>query len=163
CGGGGGGGGMSASTASGVTSNTPAQTSSGSVVVPGSSATSATPPIVAGPPPGQWWKGDLHSHSAPHSQDADHQGGDRPGVCFFAEQAGLDYLALTDHRTFTQTQDPTYHAATLSIMDGEEWGGTVHIGMVGLSAQVPEIDFSRGPSTLNAQVQGAYDEVHRQG
>jgi hypothetical protein len=159
CGGGGGSGG-SASTVAPATSGTTAGTTS-SVPVP---ATPPAPPPAAQPPVGQWWKGDLHSHSAPYSQDADSQGGDRPGMCFFlAETAGLDYLALTDHRTMDQVNDPTYnnHSAALTVLDGEEWGGPIHIGMVGLARQVPELS---GPaSTLNARVQSAYDDAHRQG
>ncbi len=148
CSGGGGGGGSSSVAAS---------TSAGTTV-PGTTTPGTQVPIAQG----GWFKGDLHSHSAPYSQDADRQGGDPPGTCFFlAEHVGLDYLALTDHRTMAQLGDPTYRANTLTILDGEEWGGTVHIGMVGLSQQVPEIG---GPaSTLNAQVQAAYDDAHRQG
>lgn len=155
CGGGGGGG--SGSVAAAITSGSTGGVGSGTT---GGGAT----PTPGQPRPGTWWKGDLHSHSAPYSQDADRQGGDPPGMCFFlAETAGLDYLALTDHRTLQQVTDPTYRANTLSILDGTEWGGTVHIGMVGLTRQVPELDGSRGPATFNAQIQQAYDEVHRQG
>ena len=135
-----------------------------------SSSTSSTQPGVnpsglpTQPPVGTWWKGDMHSHSAPYSQDADRQFGDRPGTCFFlAESAGLDYLALTDHRTLDQVNDSSYSAQTLTILDGEEWGGTTHHGMVGLTQLVPEIDTSLGAGTLNAQMQQAYDEAHRQG
>ncbi|MGE0712652.1 MAG: CehA/McbA family metallohydrolase [Planctomycetota bacterium] len=168
CGSGGsGGGGGAASTVAGSTSSTqtgPAPVSSGSAGATGSSATvvAITP---AAPPPsrGSWMKGDLHSHSAPYSQDADRQGGDPPGTCFYlGEVQGLDFMALTDHRTMDQLQDPTYKA-NLTILDGEEWGGAVHIGMVGLKQQVPEIDQSLGAATLNAQVQAAYDDAHRQG
>lgn len=153
------GGGLAATA--GVTSGSPAGTSSGSQ--PGvAPAASATPP---GPPPGRWYKGDLHSHSAPYSQDAQRQLGDDPGTCFFlAEVAGLDYLALTDHRTFDQTRDPTYSARTLTILNGCEWGGPVHIGMVGLTQDLPYYDVdTTTPSTVNAQIQAIYDEVHRQG
>ncbi len=153
CGGGGSGGGGAAAAA--ITSNTTGSTSS--------SGTGAVP-TAATPAAGRWWSGDLHSHSAPYSQDADSQGGDGPGVCFFlAETAGLDYLALTDHRTMDQVNDPTYRANTLSILDGEEWGGAVHVGMVGLQRQVPEINGGLGAATKNAQVQAAWDDAHRQG
>lgn len=156
CGGGGGGG--NASTAAGVTSGTTGSTTSGTITGPGG------PGAPAGPPAGRWWKGDLHSHSAPYSADADAQGGDPPGMGFFlAETAGLDFLAMTDHRTMDQVNDPSYRASTLTILDGEEWGGSVHVGMVGLSRVVPEVDGSRGPSTINSQVQAAFDEAHRQG
>lgn len=141
-----------------VTSSAAAPTTSQAAPAP------AAPPPGPTPPRGQWLRGDLHSHSAPYSGDADQQFGDPPGRCFFvAEQGGLDFLALTDHRTLDQVRDPGYRANTLTILDGEEWGGTVHMGMVGLTRQVPEIDGSRGPSTLNAQVQAAYDDCHRQG
>ena len=85
-------------------------------------------------------------------------------MCFYlGEQAGLEFMALTDHRTLDQINDPSYSAQQLTILNGTEWGGTIHIGMVGLSQQVPEIDSSLGPATLNAQVQAAYDDAHRQG
>lgn len=157
CSGGGSGGGGAASTAAATQSGTPTAVTSGSAPV----TTQAT--VVPGTGAGQWFKGDLHSHSAPYSNDAHRQGGDEPGTCFYlGEVQGLDYMALTDHRTFDQVNDPTY-VANLTILDGEEWGGTVHIGMVGLDALVPEIDTSLGASTLNAQVQDAYDDAHRQG
>lgn len=158
CGGGGGRGG--ASTAAAVTSGAPAGVTSSTGAAAGSGSVVAAP----GPPAGRWWQGDLHSHSAPYSQDADRQGGDRPGTCFYlAEVAGLDFLAMTDHRTLDQVNDPSYHANTLTILDGEEWGGAVHFGMVGLSRVVPELDGSRGAATLNGQLQAAFDECHRQG
>ena len=149
-------------TAAGVSSGSTAGTGSGSGSSPPAAPTSATPP---GPPVGRWYKGDLHSHSAPYSQDADRQLGDDPGTCFFlAETAGLDFLALTDHRTFDQTRDPTYRANTLTILNGCEWGGPVHIGMVGLTQDLPYYDVdTTNPATVNAQVQAIYDEVHRQG
>lgn len=143
---------------------------SSSTVAPATSGTGGTtsstlPGVTPGQPPvGTWWKGDMHSHSAPYSQDAQRQFGDSPGTCFFlAETAGLDYLALTDHRTLDQVNDPTYHANTLTILDGTEWGGTTHHGFVGLTQAVNGLDPSLGANTLNAQMQQAYDEVHRQG
>lgn len=130
-----------------------------------STNTGTTTPPAPIAPPGQWYSGDMHAHSAPYSQDADRQGGDDPGTCFFlAEHAGLDFLALTDHRTMDQVNDPSYqNQGNLTVLDGEEWGGTVHIGMQGISSQVPELDTTQGASTYNAQIQAAYDEAHRQG
>lgn len=157
CSGGGSSGGGAASTAAATQSGSPTSVTSGSAPVTTQAA------IVPGAGVGQWYKGDLHSHSSPYSNDAHRQGGDEPGTCFYlGEVQGLDYMALTDHRTFDQVNDPTY-VANLTILDGEEWGGTVHIGMVGLDALVPEIDTSLGAQTLNAQVQDAYDDAHRQG
>lgn len=156
CSGGGGGGGASASSAAASTSASASPTTSGTA------ALNTQVAIVAGGG-GQWFKGDLHSHSAPYSQDAQRQGGDAPGTCFYlGEVQGLDFMALTDHRTMDQVNDPTY-VANLTILDGEEWGGTVHIGMVGLDHQVPELDTTLGASTFNAQIQDAYDDAHRQG
>lgn len=157
CSGGGGGGGGAASTAAATQSASATPTTSGAAGI------STQVAIVPGSGAGAWFKGDLHSHSSPYSQDAHRQGGDEPGTCFhLGEVQGLDFMALTDHRTMDQVNDPTY-VANLTILDGEEWGGTVHIGMVGLDHQVPEIDSTLGASTLNAQVQDAYDDAHRQG
>ncbi len=153
----GGGGSSSAST---VAPSTSASGGAGS----GGAGSAGQVPITPTLTQGRWFKGDLHSHSAPYSADAQRQGGDPPGTCFYlAEHVGLDFLALTDHRTMDQVNDPTYRANTLTILDGEEWGGTVHMGMVGLQQQVPEINGGLGASTLNAQVQAAYDDAHRQG
>lgn len=151
-----------ASTAAGVTSGA-TTTSGGTTTAPPGSGTQNPP--VAGPRPGRWFKGDLHSHSAPYSQDADRQLGDDPGTCFFlGEVAGLDFMALTDHRTMDQTRDPRYAAQTLTILSGCEWGGPIHIGMAGLTQDLPYWDIDRSsPATINAQVQAIYDEVHRQG
>lgn len=163
CGGGSsGGGGMSTAAAS--TSGTQGAVGSGTTAG-STSGTTAAPTSPPGPPVGRWFKGDLHSHSAPYSPDADRQMGDDPATCFFlAETAGLDYLALTDHRTLDQTRDPGYSARTLTILDGCEWGGTIHIGMVGLTRDLPYWEVDRAqPGTINAQIQGIYDEVHRQG
>lgn len=158
--------GVSGAGVSGCSSNGGGSGSGSTTAASTSGSTSGTTSgtTTGAPPAGGWWKGDLHSHSAPYSHDADSQGGDRPGICFFlGETAGLDYLALTDHRTLDQINDPTYRAATLTPVNGTEWGSPVHVGMVGLSRQVPEIDTSRGASSYNSQVQAAFDEAHRQG
>jgi hypothetical protein len=163
-------------TAAGTTSTPTGTTTAGGGLFGGATGPTtitggggATPTQPTGPAPlhapGQWFKGDMHAHSAPYSDDARRQGGDEPGMCFsLAEYAGLDFLALTDHRTFDQVNDPSYgNQGNLTVLDGTEWGRTVHIGLQGITAQVPEIDNALGPSTYNAQVQAAFDEAHRQG
>lgn len=145
------------STAAAVTSQSTSTTTT---------TTTPTPPPPPQPKVGQWYKGDLHSHSSPYSPDADRQLGDSPGVCFMlAEHVGLDFLALTDHRTLDQVNDPTYSANTLTILNGTEWGGTIHIGMVGLTQPLSQwtVDRSQPPSTYNGQIQAIYNEVHAQG
>lgn len=134
----------------------------------GSTAGSGTTPATSGsqPPQGLWLKGDLHSHSAPYSQDADRQGGDPPATCIrLAEIAGLDFFCLTDHRTTAGLQDPGWLAgsATVTCIGGEEWGGDGHAGRLGITQAAPGIDGSLGAQTLHAQVQAVVDGTHAAG
>ncbi len=155
CGGGSSSRGASGSASSGAT--TAGVTSGGSLFGGSSSGSSGTAP----PPAGNWYRGDLHSHSDPYSNSAL----EVPGTVFYlANVAGLDFIALTDHRTFDHVSDPTYNNQYgVTALGGEEWGGAVHAGMQGLTSLVPEIDSSLGASTINSQVQRAFDEAHRQG
>jgi hypothetical protein len=117
--------------------------------VPGS----GSPPI-----PGQWFAGDLHSHST-HSD-----GVDNVATCIrLAEYAGLDFYAITDHRTVSQIHDPDFHSTALTLIPGEEWGGKGHAVALGLARKIPEIDYTLGATSLNTQVQAAVDDAHAQG
>ncbi|MBI4616951.1 MAG: CehA/McbA family metallohydrolase [Planctomycetes bacterium] len=110
-----------------------------------------------------FFRGDLHYHTT-YSEDARRQMGDDVATSMrLAEWAGLDYLAVTDHRTDKVLSDPNFTSSKVVLLGGEEWGGTGHAGAIGISKQVPEIDGSRGPATRNAQVQAAIDDCHRQG
>jgi PHP domain-containing protein len=70
---------------------------------------------------GQWYRGDLHSHST-------HSDGDSPvaSVIMRAEERGLDYFALTDHDTrmdggTPHWDDRDYASGRLILLYGVEW------------------------------------------
>ncbi|HEY1075423.1 MAG TPA: CehA/McbA family metallohydrolase [Fontimonas sp.] len=84
---------------------------------------------------GLWVKGDLHVHND-HSSDgsllrqtADDRG---PGNVSITDQIGwarlmgLQFLPLTDHRTYDQHYDPTWTSADLLLIPGEEANGSPH-------------------------------------
>jgi predicted metal-dependent phosphoesterase TrpH len=86
-------------------------------------------------PAGQWLKGDLHVHDD-HSSD-----GSLPRQVFGqafpgnlpvsaqiaqAQRVGLDFLMLTDHRTYDQHYDPLWRADALLLIAGEEANGSPH-------------------------------------
>ncbi len=74
---------------------------------------------------------------------------------------GLDYLAITDHRTVEQQSDPGYHSDRLILVNGEEFGSSGHAGAHGVSTHV-EHDPDGDGTTLEDLV-SAIDHVHEQG
>ncbi len=84
---------------------------------------------------GRWVKGDMHVHDD-HSSDGSllrQLGDDRgPGNVSIADQMawarlmGLEFLPLTDHRTYDQHYDPTWTSADLLLIPGEEANGSPH-------------------------------------
>lgn len=82
-----------------------------------------------------WREGDLHVHDD-HSSDGSlpRQISDDvlPGNVSVADQIGiaaqrgLDFLPLTDHRTFDQHADPLWTSAQLVLVHGEEANGSPH-------------------------------------
>lgn len=110
-----------------------------------------------------WLKGDLHNHTT-ISEDARRQMGDDLPTCIrLAEQVGLDYWALTDHRTTLGTRDPAFQSSSVILIPGEEWGSCSHAGALGITQDAAEVDKSQPAATWNAQVQQAVDWVHAQG
>ncbi|WP_157622779.1 CehA/McbA family metallohydrolase [Solimonas soli] len=91
------------------------------------------PPAAA--PQGSWLHGDLHVHDD-HSSDGSlprqllGQGmpGNNPVSAQIdqAERVRLDYLALTDHRTYDQHYDPLWRSDRLLLIPGEEANGSPH-------------------------------------
>lgn len=92
------------------------------------------------PPQGQWLAGDLHVHSD-HSSDGsgarqllDQRG---PANVSVADQiaqgvrAGLDWMPITDHRTYNQHYDPLWESAELLLIPGEEANGSPHANPIG--------------------------------
>ncbi|MBN2798777.1 MAG: CehA/McbA family metallohydrolase [Deltaproteobacteria bacterium] len=93
-----------------------------------------------------WLRGDLHMHST-WSDGWD----DVATVVAIAESLedptfvaahpeyegrGLDFMALTDHRTFDAWSDPAYTSDRLILLGGEEWGSSSHAGAWGITALV---------------------------
>ncbi len=91
-------------------------------------------------PAGHWAAGDAHVHTD-HSSDGSlpRQGLDRggPGDTPVGSQlaigaaGGLAWLAITDHRTYTQHWDPQWTSDRLLLLPGEEANGKPHATVVG--------------------------------
>jgi len=101
-------------------------------------------PMVPIPPPAWpervWLQGDLHVHDD-HSSDGSlpRQLSDDvlPGNVSMQDQIGfarlqqLDFLPLTDHRTYDQHYDPAWESADLLLIPGEEANGKPHVTVHG--------------------------------
>lgn len=128
-------------------------------------------PLTA--PVGQWLKSDLHVHSD-HSSDGSGPrqvfGQGSPGnmpvrdQVFWAEiVGGLDFLALTDHRTFDQHYDPQWQSSRMIMLTGEEANGGPHatvfgaVDMINQANNPPNVpEFRRVQQSIwDAHLQGA--------
>jgi hypothetical protein len=123
-----------------------------------------------------WYRGDLHYHTN-YSEDAAKQGGDDLGVCLDIADAfrhpdfttrhpelagnGLDFIAITDHRTDAAFADPDFTHDHLIILPGEEYGGTGHAGIWGIEAHITQ-DPIAGESANQRHID-AIAEAHAQG
>ncbi|WP_421706171.1 CehA/McbA family metallohydrolase [Alloalcanivorax xenomutans] len=100
-------------------------------------------PLPAAPleaPRGQWLTTDTHVHTD-HSSDGSmwRQASDDalPGNVAVADQIGqavrqdLDFLTLTDHRTYDQHWDPLWTSGDLLLIPGEEANGRPHANILG--------------------------------
>ncbi len=158
CSGGGSSGGGSASTAAATNSGSgPAATTSAGT------ATSPTPPAPTQPVAGTWLKGDLHSHSATHSDDARRQLGDDIATTVrVAERVGLDFLAGTDHRTNALLTDPNFSSQSIVLLPGMEWGGSMHAGAIGFTSPIPTGTTTSG-AALAPEIDGIVSTIQSQG
>lgn len=101
-------------------------------------------------------EGDLHTHSD-HSSDGslgrqtldDRAPGNMPlsDIIAYAETAGLDFLPITDHRTYDQHYDPQWESDGVLLMPGEEANGRPHATVHGAIDTIDQ----------NAAVDGAPD------
>ena len=123
-----------------------------------------------------WYRGDLHYHTN-YSGDAAKQGGDDLKTAIAIADAfrdpiylahnpenagnGLDFLAVTDHRTDAALSDPDFHHDHLILLPGEEYGGDGHAGIWGLLAHISN-DVAEG-QTQNERNLEAVQEAHAQG
>lgn len=99
-----------------------------------------------------WYRGDLHYHTD-YSEDAKEQGGDPLAVCLDIADAyrdpafvgaypelagnGLDYIAITDHRTDDALADPDFEHDHLIVLPAEEYGGSGHANIFGIEHHIP--------------------------
>lgn len=127
-----------------------------------------TPPTA---PEGRWLTGDLHVHDD-HSSDGSllRQLGDDtgPGNVSVADQIGiaalrgLDFLPLTDHRTYDQHYDPTWESAQLLLIPGEEANGSPHATVHGATDTVVQGAQPEGLPDFVSLQQSIWD-AHSQG
>ncbi len=121
-------------------------------------------------PQGFWLAGDTHVHSD-HSSDGSalRQGLDQrgPGNVSVAAQIGqgelngLDWLPITDHRTFVQHYDPLWESPRLMLITGEEANGRPHANPLGaidtiIQGSVP--DGRPGWSRLQTSIWDAHSQ-----
>ncbi|WP_345635026.1 CehA/McbA family metallohydrolase [Rugosimonospora acidiphila] len=91
-------------------------------------------------PKGVWLAGDTHVHDD-HSSDGSlprqESGQTLPGNLPVADQIGqgertdLDFMPLTDHRTYDQQWDPGWQSSKLLLIPGEEANGSPHAIVLG--------------------------------
>ncbi len=77
------------------------------------------------------------------------------------EGNGLDFVAITDHRTVEQQSDPDYVSDRLVLVGGEEFGGKGHAGLHGVHERVDHDPDGDG-SDLEDQLAGIA-ATHAQG
>jgi hypothetical protein len=120
---------------------------------------------------GVWLKGDLHVHDD-HSSDGSlprQRAKDRAkGNVSVADQIGqatkmgLQFLPLTDHRTFDQHYDPLWESSSLLLIPGEEANGSPHaIALGGVDSIVQGA--ARPDRASFAHVQQSIWDAHAQG
>jgi len=118
-----------------------------------------------------WLRGDLHMHTTYSDGTASvaltiAYGEYLEDPTFLAfhpeyEGNGLDFLAITDHRTFDAPSDPGWASERLTLIPGEEFGGDGHANLFGIDAFVSHDPGNDGTTT--ADIDAAVAEVHGQG
>lgn len=110
-----------------------------------------------------WLRGDLHAHTS--YSDGIRYTGDPPWRCIqLADHVGLDFWAITDHRTHQGTLDPNFVSQDVILIPGEEYGSKSHGNALGITLDIADyVDKVQPATTWNAQVQAVIDDVHAQG
>lgn len=124
----------------------------------------------AAAPAGEWLAGETHAHddhssdgSLPRQQSKQVLPGnlspaDQIGQ---AERTGLDFLPLTDHRTYDQQWDPQWQSSKLLLIPGEEANGSPHAIVLGATDTV--VDGANPPgSAAFRHVQQSIWDAHAQ-
>ncbi|ULQ46013.1 CehA/McbA family metallohydrolase [Flagellatimonas centrodinii] len=135
-----------------------------------------TPTPTASPSPtpalvGQWLTTDAHVHTD-HSSDGSAfrqlSSDALPGNVSIADQIGqgllrgLDFMALTDHRTYDQHWDPLWASHDLLLIPGEEANGSPHANIFGAVDTV--LDGQDGPEgAAHKPTQQSIWDAHAQG
>jgi hypothetical protein len=117
-------------------------------------------------PQGVWLAGDTHVHDD-HSSDGSlprQTSGQRlPGNLSVADQIGqaermgLDYLPLTDHRTYDQHWDPQWRSEKLLLIPGEEVNGSPHAIVLGAIDTVVDGANPQGSAAFRHVQQSIWD------
>lgn len=138
---------------------------------PSASATDADATPVPAQPEGLWLAGDTHVHTD-HSSDGSalRQGLDQrgPGNVSVADQIGqgelngLDWLPITDHRTFVQHYDPLWESSRLILITGEEANGSPHANPLGAVDTIVQGSVPEGRPSWS-RLQTSIWDAHSQG
>jgi predicted metal-dependent phosphoesterase TrpH len=139
------------------------------LAVTGGLALAQSPAHSADPGP-LWLTGDTHVHTD-HSSDGSTTrqviSQDAPGTTSVstqiaaAERRGLDYLPLTDHRTYEQQWDPQWTSSKLLLIPGEEANGSPHANVLGASDDLVDGANPAGSAGYRHVQQSIWD-VHAQ-
>jgi hypothetical protein len=118
-----------------------------------------------------WLNGDTHVHND-HSSDGSflrqtiNQG--EPGNLSIADQiskgesSGLNYMPLTDHRTYDQHYDPLWESSKLLLVPGEEANGSPHATVLGAVDSIVQGAVPPGSDEVRVVQQSLWD-AHAQG
>jgi hypothetical protein len=118
-----------------------------------------------------WLKGDLHMHTT-HSDGSDDVASTIRIAEYFAHPAlvarhpeyegrGLDFIAITDHRTVAATLDPAFVSEKLLLLGAEEYGSDGHANTLGITTHVSHEPV--GAETPTEAIQRGIGETHAQG
>ncbi|MEI7932678.1 MAG: hypothetical protein WCI21_06455, partial [Alphaproteobacteria bacterium] len=117
-----------------------------------------------------WYKGDTHVHddhssdgSLPRQRARDRAKGNVAVGDQIAQgtKQGLQWMPLTDHRTFDQYYDPQWEASGLLLIPGEEANGSPHA--ISLGAVDSVVQGAERPGAPLAHVQQSVWDAHAQG
>jgi hypothetical protein len=123
------------------------------------------------PTRGLWLAGDTHVHddhssdgSLPRQQSSQRLPGNLPVADQIGqgERNGLDFMPLTDHRTYDQHWDPQYASSKLLLIPGEEANGSPHAIVLGAPDVI--VDGANPPGSAQFRhVQQSVWDAHAQG
>lgn len=119
---------------------------------------------------GQWLAGDTHVHddhssdgSLPRQTSKQTKPGNLPvgDQIGQGERTGLDFMPLTDHRTYDQHWDPQWESSALLLVPGEEANGSPHAVVLGAVDVVVDGANPAGSAAFRHVQQSVWD-VHAQ-